>query len=254
MQAFSLEQIGLEQSSELFRLIREYADIEPRVYEDGEYLIRENERTVEVFLVLQGALAVEQNSCVFGAQPAILATIMCDLHNPAIVGEMAYLGSQHRCASVRSSGSSYTLCLKPEHIDVIINGFPGLTSILCRQFSQRLQETNNFLRKLQDNLALDAKQRTANSKEILFSEGEPAITLYQLVMGTVRLERHGCCQLVNPGKLLYGFLEPAPFLRGKHYCSTAIVEEQALLFAIDRYYIRAVIRGYPDLVEKVLAE
>ncbi len=249
-----LDQLGLEASSEIGRLLALHPDIESRRYRDGEYLIREGEESQEVFLVLQGAFAVEQALVSPICPPANLACVMCDLDTPAIVGEMAYLGSLRRTASVRVSGSSRVLCLKPSHIDAILQDFPGLTRMICQQFAERLRETNHSLRLLQDRFALKSTPRLAQPGEVLFSEGEPAAALFQLMTGRVRIECQGQTSVLAPDDLFLGFLEPGPFLRNAHHGVTAVVEDSAFLATLGMEFRLPLVRCYPELALKLLEQ
>ena len=253
-EAFDPVRLELEEDSEVCRLLRIHPEIEALRFREGEYLVRENEDSLDVFLVLQGAFVVERAPSRPDLPPVILATVLCDLEKPGIVGEMAYLGSLRRSASVRSSGSSFVLRLKPAHIDSVINDFPGLTRAICAQFSWRLRETSRSLAELQGRFAMNPSQRVAKPGERLFAQGDPAGTLFQLVTGSVRLVRASGEELVQPEQLLQGFLEPEPFLRNRPHRATALVESPAFLVAIDREFLQAVVRGYPELVIGLLEE
>ncbi len=245
--------LGLDPGEEVPRLLLEHPEIEAWAYREGEYLIREDEATQDIFVVLQGALVVEQAAAAPGGAPAVLACVLAEPGQPAIVGEMAYLGAQRRAASVRSSGRSLALRLLPEHIDGVLEGYPGLTRVICRQFSRRLQDTDRALHALQARFALNPARRLAEPGEPLFAEGDPAVELIQLVAGTVRLERDGVVRLATPEDLPMGFLEPEAYLRaGVHACA-ATVAEPAFLAVIAPAGREAVVRCFPELVLRVLA-
>ncbi len=250
--AFDFARLELADDSEVRRLLSAHTDIEALRFRDGEYLVRENEDSLDVFLVLRGAFVVERAANRSDLPPVILATVLCDLEKPGIVGEMAYLGTHRRSASVRSSGGSFVLRLQPAHVDAIIHGFPGLTRAICAQFSWRLRETSRALGELQGRFALSPRQRVAEAGERLFSQGDPAGTLYQLVTGRVRLERADGAESVGPEHLVQGFLEPEAFLHNRLHTATATVESPAFLVAIDREFIQAVVRSFPELVLKLL--
>jgi CRP-like cAMP-binding protein len=250
---YDLASLGLPASSEFSRLLRSYPDILARSYGDGEYLVREEDPSQDIFIILRGALVVEQAHPVPGGTPVILACLTADPEQVVIVGEMAYLGSQNRSASVRSSGRSHVLSLAPGHVDGILEGFPGLTRVICRQFSRRLRDTDAALQSLQGRFALNPRRRMASPGERLFAAGSPATELFQLVAGTVRLERDGAATLLTPDDLPMGLLEPEPFLRGGAHAGTATVEEMAFLAVIGQDGRDAVVRCFPQLVLDLLA-
>jgi CRP-like cAMP-binding protein len=148
-QRFDLTELKTQALAEIGRMMEAYPDITPLLFQDGEYIIREGERAQDVFVVLTGAFVVEQSSMLLDRPSAPLVRVACEVENFAIVGEMAYLGAQTRTASIRAVAPTHCLCLKPSHVDAIIEGYPMLTRVICQQFAQRLKEANDALRELQ---------------------------------------------------------------------------------------------------------
>lgn len=252
-QPYALEHLHLAPASEVVRLLAQFPDIVPESFGDGEYLVREAEPEGAVFLIVQGGLVVEQASPTPGTAPVQLALITAEPEACALIGEMAYLGSQARTASVRSCGRTHALRLEPRHIDGILEGYPGLTRLICRQFSQRLKATDQTLRTLQDRFALSPGQRLAQAGEILFTRGEPATRLYQLAAGSVRLEGPEGARELTAEDLPQGLLEPEAFLAGHPQRVTATVTGMAFLAVIDPGRRAALVRCFPDLVLGLLA-
>lgn len=247
-ESFDLAKLDLDPASEVARLAAAYPGIAPRGFRDGELLTVEGEETQDVYIVLCGAFVVEKAPTQPGGRPTILATVQVDPDQPAIVGEMSLLGTHRRSANVRSVGMTRTLCLDPNHLEAVLEGFPGLTRILCRQFSTRLRDTNNRLKELQGQFALDPAQRAAEPGEVLFKAGEPADTLHQVLMGRITLVRDGVETSVTPDQLDQGFLEPRPFLAGTLHTATATVAETCFLVTVPAARREAVVRVYPSLV------
>lgn len=247
---FDIATLELEPESEALRLLERFPDCQCIKFRDQEYLIRQEEETEDIFLVLKGALVVEQLA--MGASldlPATqLATMLCSPENLAFFGEMAYLGSQSRSASVKSAGASFCLKLRPEHIDAIIQHFPGLTRTICRQFSQRLKEADGLLTKWQARFNLHAQSRIFMPDEPVIQEGQAANALYQLVTGRVRLTGKGEGRSVGPEELPKGFLNHVPFLQNTLQDIGAVALEPAFIVTIQRRHIEAFIRTHPDLV------
>lgn len=250
----SFEITGLEsaRTGEIQQLLARCPDIEPCRYREGELLIQEGEEGRDLFIVLKGAFTVEHPPLAPGGPPVMLAAIMCE-DEPVIVGEMAYFGAQRRTASVRSSGASFALRLRPAHVDIIIGEFPMLTRIICQQFTRRLKETNEMLRGFQERFALGAERTLVSSGEALFRQGEPASRIHQLLVGRVRLERDGGSNILSPEDLPGGFLEPGPFLRGQAQEATAIAEGDVLLATIEDARREAFVRCYPELALNLLS-
>ena len=145
---FTLSSIQSAALDELQRLRGQYQDITPLMFHPGEYLIEEGEESEDIFIVLQGAFVVEQALAGPGARVQTLANVTCSVETFAIVGEMAYLGTHVRTASVKAVVSTHALCLKPRHLEALMGTCPMLTRVLCQQFVQRLREANQALRDL----------------------------------------------------------------------------------------------------------
>ena len=229
-----------------------HRDLEPRSYRDGAYLVREEEASKEIFILLAGALVVERASALPERPPVVLACLTSE-NGLAFVGEMAYLGELQRSASVKSSGLSWVLCLAPVHVDHIIEGFPLLTRVICRQFSHRLKETLEALGKFQSRFAMAPVRRMAQEGEVLFRAGDTAGTLHQLLAGSVRLEGDGEPRTVTAEGLPQGFLDLEAYLKGQPHPGTATVVGMAFLAELGTRDRETVVRTFPDLVLAILA-
>ena len=253
-EAFDIRLLCLDGISELPSLVSRCPDVECLAFHDGEYLMREGEESQDLFIVVEGAYVVERPPDLPGAQASLLATVMVDPGEPSFVGEMAYFGSQRRSASVRSSGRTLALCLKRHHIDVIVEHYPGLLKIIFRQLTERLVETNGSLKELQARFALAPERRMGSAGERLFSAGDPADKLFQLLMGEIRVEDATGSRLVRPEDLAQGLLEPEAFLRGRPHRLAATVENTAFFLVVDAARREAVVRSYPGLALGLLFE
>lgn len=125
-----------------------HPEITPLLYREGEWLFQETDTSNKVFIVLRGTYAVEKERA-----GLVLDEVTCDVGNFAIVGEMAYLGGQDRTASVRARTECHVLVLVPEHLETVMERFPMLTRMICRQFALRLKAANEALQELRADLA-----------------------------------------------------------------------------------------------------
>ncbi|MEO5368337.1 MAG: cyclic nucleotide-binding domain-containing protein [Magnetococcus sp. WYHC-3] len=236
------------ENAEVAQLLQEQPDIQTLDVEEGNYLIREGESQSDVFLVTRGAFVVEQQrSAVPGGAPGHLATVAIDEGSPCFVGEMAWLGSFVRTASVRSTWRLQALRLKPEHMEVILARFPGLTRAMCRQFAERLKATNAMLGRFQEAAAMKTSMLMKRSGEVVIRRGEPATTLYQLVDGTLTDEASDGA-LLAPDDFPGGFLDLAAYLSGSIWSRTLKADGSATLATIAESSKLAVIRNYPEQV------
>jgi hypothetical protein len=165
---------------------------------------------------------------------------------------MAYFGARMRTATVHSVGASLVLRLQPEHLDLIMSELPMLTRLLCRQFTWRLQESNEVIQAFQKRFDLAPERRMAAEGEILFRAGEAPRGLIQVLMGSVRVDREDGSHLLGPQDLPDGFLEPEAYLRSRPHRLTATVAGSAFLLVVAPDRKEAVVRGFPGLTLKIL--
>jgi CRP-like cAMP-binding protein len=249
---FDISVLNQDDSSEICQLLSRCPDIEPKRYRDGEYLIHEDEEEQDLYIIVKGAYTVERPPLLPSGPPVILTSEMCDPDHVAIVGEMAYFGDYRRTASVRSSGSTYTLCLKPSHIDLIMDGFPGLTRVICQQFTRRLKEANDAIREFRSKFALAATKHLMHTGTVLFSTGDPAPLIYQLLIGEVEIERDGQKSVVTNDNLPQGFLEPDAYFRNRKHGTTATALTDCILVSVDQKHKDTLVRCYPELASRVM--
>jgi CRP-like cAMP-binding protein len=242
--------LDLASDPELGPLLAAHPDIALLRYRDEERLVVEGEDSQDLFIVRRGSLVVEKAMPDGTHRP--LAQIECSAEAPVIVGEMAYFGAQRRTATVRAVGSCLALHLKPTHLDAIMAGFPGLTRILCRQFTTRLQEANDELRDLRSRFDLSAQRRMVQAGDVILRAGEPADALFQLVMGSICIGEGDGAAVLRTEDLPGGFLGLEVFLRGASHEATATAEEACFLAVIGAAHREAFIRGQPALVLQVL--
>lgn len=233
--------------AEVEQLLREEPGIETLTINEGEYLIRQGDAQADVFLVTSGAFVVEQAGT--GASKGLmghLAAVLIEPENPCFVGEMAWLGSFARTASVRSSGRLQALRLSPRHMEKILAHFPALTRSMCRQFAERLKMTNEHLLGYQSETAMNAALQMKKAGDVVLCGGEPARVLYQLVDGEVLME--GVAEPVTPGSLPDGFIHLHAYLMGGVWPCTVTAGTAVMLVAIDESSKLAVVRNYPKAV------
>jgi len=242
--------LDLASDPELGPLLAAYPDISPLRFRDGELLVVEGDESQDLFIVRRGSLVVEKAMPDSTQRP--LAQLECRPESPVIIGEMAYFGAQYRTATVRAVGACQALHLKPAHLDAIMAGFPGLTRILCRQFTTRLKEANEELRNLKARFALSAQRRMAQAGEVLFQTGEPAENLFQLVMGSVRIGEGEGSVVARAEDLPGGFVGLEAFLRNSVHDSTTMAEEPCFLAVMTADSREAFLRNYPALVLRLL--
>lgn len=242
--------LDLASDPELGPLLAACPDIAVLRFRDGELLVVEGEDSQDLFIVRKGSLVVEKALPDGTLRP--LAQLQCSVDAPCIIGEMAYFGALHRTATVRAVGACQALHLKPAHLDAIMAGFPGLTRILCRQFTSRLKEANEELRDLKARFDLTAHRHMAQPDEVLLRAGEPADTLFQLVMGSVAMGEGEAAVRLRPEDLPGGFLGLEAFLRGTAHPATVTAAESCFLAVISADRREAFVRSQPGLVLQIL--
>ena len=242
--------LDLASDPELGPLLAACPDIAPLRFRDGERLVTEGEDSQDVFIVRKGSLVVEKALPDGTARP--LAQIECSPGAPVIMGEMAYFGAQVRTATVRAVGACQALHLKPAHLDVLMADFPGLTRVLCRQFTARLKEANDELRDLRARFHLAPERRMVPAGEVIFAAETPADAVFQLAMGAVRFEGPGGSKVLRAEDLPGGFLGLEAYLRQRPHTATATAEEPCFLAVIGADRREAFLRNHPSLALNLL--
>lgn len=249
-EAFKLAELELARRSEIYRFFKQCPDIAFIRFFDGEVIVQEGDTANDIYLILMGSYIVEKShENPASTKPAVLAMVNSDLNNPSFVGEMAYFGACSRTATVRSSMCTHACRLKPWHLDVILDHFPVLTRVICRQFTDRLKNTSEQLRVYQEQRAMKAEQVFKNAGDTVLKKGEKAEILYQLVLGRLKNEETG--EVILPESTAAGFIEAGAYFRGGVYSSSLTALDHSLLVAIDSGSKLAAIRNFPELILKL---
>ena len=242
--------LDLASDPEVGPLLAACPDIEPLRFRDGELLVVEGEDSQDLYIVRKGSLVVEKALPDGTARP--LAQLECRPEAPVIIGEMAYFGALRRTATVRAVGACQVLHLKPAHLDAIMTGFPGLTRILCRQFTTRLKETNEELQEFRARFNLAPERRMVQPGEVIFEAGTKAEAVFQVAMGTVRIEDAAGSRVLRAEDLPGGFLGLEAYLRGTRQTARATAEEACFLAVIGAGRREAFMSSHPALALQAL--
>ena len=235
--------LDLASDPEVGPLLAACPDIEILRFRDGELLVVEGEDSQDLYIVRRGGLVVEKAQPDGTLRP--LAHLECSEAAPCIIGEMTYFGAQQRTATVRAVGICQALHLRPVHLDAIMAGFPGLTRILCRQFTARLKEANEELRELRARFDLAPGRRLVLAGETIYAAGAPAKALFQLVLGMVRVVDAQGSHLLSGEDLPGGFLGLRAYLLSLPQGETVVAEDPCFLAVIGAGQREALLRCYP---------
>ena len=88
--------------------------------------------------------------------------------------------------------------------------------------------------------------------EVIFEAGAKAEAVFQVAMGTVRVEAAAGSRLLRPEDLPGGFLGLEPYLRGGNHGATARAEETCFLAVIGADRREAFLRTHPALAFQAL--
>lgn len=246
---FDLSQLDL-MDPEIPRLLEVCAGAASALcFDDGEYLFEEEDRGSEIYIVLRGAFVVEHTD--EQGNTEVIATQCIEDGELCFVGEMAYFGDGLRSASMHSSGATYALQLMPEHLDLILADFPLLTQVLCRQLSSRLKETNDLLKKVTAELALDTTPVELREGQVLIEQGQMPDKLYHLIFGDLSWELDG--EPIAP-RMVQEFIEPTAYFLNLPYPVTVRAKTASCLAAVNSASKEVVVRNYPGLVLKLFAQ
>lgn len=109
-------------------------------YGDGDYLCRQGERGVAAFLVVSGAVAVEEE--LEDGEIVILA----ELGQGAMVGEMSIIDGAERVASIKAVGDVMTLVLTQWAMQGLLKDRPSIAASMLPIIVRRFRETTAELR------------------------------------------------------------------------------------------------------------
>ena len=182
-------------------------------------------------------------------RPLALAIVNNEGEEPCFVGEMAHFGGGARSASLRCSGPTYVLDVPSGAVDTIMQDYPGLTQILCKQLASRLQEANEALTHGSEQLAMDVKQLDVAAGEVVVRAGEPADVLYQLLVGSLIVE--GAERPMKPRELPMKFIDPEPYFADGCHQQTILARTNVMLVGIQKSSRLAAIRNYPELMMRL---
>jgi CRP-like cAMP-binding protein len=213
----------------------------------GQIVVRLNDHTRDLFVVLSGELAVyaEVNGAI-----ATLARIGAN----EVFGEMAMITGAPRCATVMATTAARLLRI-PARVYERFATATDLRSSLPQVWQKRaeLERVGIFSKastSLKNELARCATRRTIQPGSTLIREGSPSSTVYVLVAGRVQVFRGESPLLVNatpvilePGSIIG---ETAPFLKQARNASIVTVDECQVL-AIRGEDFKRIVKAAPQL-------
>jgi CRP-like cAMP-binding protein len=253
-ESYDLSYLELGNGSTYEKLLSRCPDIEPMRFRDQEYIVRQGQESDEIYIVLRGSCLIQDDDGGHGVANSTMAVIHGDEEAPAFVGEMAHLAEGVRLASVKSAGATHTLCLQPKHMEVLVNEFPLFTQILCRQFTERLRESNQALRTLGESLDMQAESMFCSDGHVLFTAGDPVENLYQLVDGSLQQIGPMGERTIKCESYFQGFIDPASFFCDGVHETTVRAEAFAAIAVIPKSSREAVVRNFPEMVLHLLRE
>lgn len=251
---YDLSYLELGDDSTYEKLLTRCPDIQPMRFRDQEYIVRQGQESEEIYIVLRGSCLIQDDDGGHGVANSTMAVIHGDEEAPAFVGEMAHLAEGVRLASVKSAGATHTLCLQPKHMEILVNEFPLFTQILCRQFTERVRESNQALRTLGEALNMQAEAMFCTDGHVLFTVGEPADNLYQLVDGSLQQSGPMGERTIKSDTYFQGFIDPVSFFCDRTHETSVRAEAFAAIAIIPKSKRQAVVRNFPELVLNLLRE
>jgi CRP-like cAMP-binding protein len=223
-------------------------------FSDGEVILDASDASRDFVLLLRGcALAIEPGASPESRVGKEIGVLEARPDAPVFIGEMAALDAGCRTATIVSAMTAWLLRLPAADLDTIIEGFPGLTRALCRAFSERLRGTGEALRRARQATGLEPRVESRGAGERLFTAGEPANQLWQVIEGAVHLDsatgRHTCA----PDGDTPCLLDLRAYLCGAPHPVTATTERACVLVRFGPEGRDAVVRNHPALVRALLA-
>jgi len=114
---------------------------EDRTFRDGEFVVRQGETSDNAYLILDGRADVV-------VEFEDTSSVVAQLKESEVFGEIAMLCETPRTASVRASGEMRTLMFEREGMLRLLREFPEMAVEMSRSLAQRLERTTMELARL----------------------------------------------------------------------------------------------------------
>ncbi len=213
-------------------------------YDDGEYVVREGDTDQDFFILEQGSIVVEKQGGDRAARPLILNATLYQRGHLIAFGELAYFVGGVRTASVRSTGRSIVLRFPPATFGEIFRKHPAMAEQMFQLLGEHLRRTSEELRTLQSRLAAPSENRTVPAGTVLFEAGSRADTLFQCLLGQVRLEGPKGTQTTDSSG--EGLLDLLPYLSGGTHAGKAVCATDCMLLAFGPDARAGVLHAFPE--------
>lgn len=216
----------------------------------GTTLVTEGEEGNSLFVVISGAVEILRQ--VDGGE-----LVLARLGAGALFGEMALVTREPRTATVRAMTKAELLEIKQAAVEELAREHPAITEELVRFARRRLllglTKTSPIFRSFDETARLEVlKQftpRIAEAGEILIEEGSPAVGLFLVASGEVRIEKKDA----DGDPVLLAHLRRGDvfgeiaLVEDSRTTATAVVTRKAVLLGLDRRTFHAFTDAYPDV-------
>lgn len=216
----------------------------------GTTLVKEGEEGSSLFVVVSGAVEVFRES---GGSEVMFARLGAG----ALFGEMALVTREPRTASVRAMTKAELLEIRQEAVEKVAGAHPAITEELVRFARRRLllglTKTSPIFRSFDEPTRLDVLKRftprIAEVGEILIEEGSPAVGLFLVASGEVRIEKRDTeGDPVLLAHLRRGdVLGEIALIEDSRTTATAVVTRKAVLLGLDRRTFHVFVDANPDV-------
>lgn len=223
-------------------------------YEDGEYVIREGDADQDFFILEQGSIVVEKEGADRSARPLILNATLYQRGQLIAFGELAYFVGGVRTASVRSTGRSIVLRFPPATFGEIFKNYPAMAEQLFRLVGDHLRRTSEDLRTLQARFAVSPQEKTVPAGTVLFEAGDRADTLYQCLLGQVRLDGGRAPRSAGGGDGPEGLLDLRAYLAGGAHGERAVAATDCTFLVFGPGARGGVLHAFPEAVLRALRD
>ena len=233
----------------------DFPGLERLAFADGEYIIREGQRADEFYILEEGAMVVERSGDQAKDDPPVtLHAIISDPESLVFFGEMAHFLDGVRTASIRATGRTVVLQIRSGSIRHLFFKAPGVAQQVCRRLVCLLRDTTDNLVSVQQRFRTEPEQIfVEEGNSVLFRAGDPADTLYQIMVGSARLTApDGSTRSVDVDEGPESFLNAAPFFAGGPNSEQCESMPGSIVLAYDASKRAEVIGSFPELVLSLL--
>jgi cAMP-dependent protein kinase regulator len=222
-----------------------------RKFFPGDVIIKQGEEGDSIFIVLQGSVRV------YFDDEIGKVVELAYLTQGDFFGEMGFMGSKKRRASVASIDESVLLELSKEKVDKLIEAYPEIEKTLLKYYHERILDlviaTTPVFSPLEANVRKELVSKFKLKKfpagTTIIKEGDVSDSMYVIKSGTVKVCKIKEGVVADIAKLeASDFFGEIGLITGQKRTADIIAETDVELMELDKKDIDFIITRYPEIL------